>query len=109
MSKYIVEHAPDKFDSRFDDIWIMDGSPESLNHEQGPMVIAKINSRAFSPHIHHALKIADIMAAAPDLLEACKLAYDVIKILAEHHNTKFQGTNTEIILKQAIDKAEGAE
>lgn len=71
-AKLIVTHEPDKFDSRLDVVKIIDASEQSLNHPQGPLTLATINSGAFAPHIEHALELADLLARAPEMFEALR-------------------------------------
>jgi len=76
-----VEHQHDRLDSSEDTIRILDDSPDSQNHPQGPLVIANVNARAFAPYLETPLAYAAAMAAAPQMLKALQLllkAYDEI-------------------------------
>ena len=67
---WLVNYAEDRFDSKRSTIEIVDGSYDSLNHEQGPLVLARINVIPFAPHMDEPLANARLIAAAPDLLLA---------------------------------------
>lgn len=67
---WLVNYAEDRFDSKRSTIEIVDGSYDSLNHEQGPLVLAKLNVFPFAPHMDEPLANARLIAAAPDLLLA---------------------------------------
>lgn len=67
---WLVNYAEDRFDSKRSTIEIVDGSYDSLNHEQGPLVLAKLNVIPFAPHMDEPLANARLIAAAPDLLLA---------------------------------------
>lgn len=67
---WLVNYAEDRFDSKRSAIEIVDGSYDSLNHEQGPLVLAKLNVTAFAPHMDEPLANAHLIASAPDLLAA---------------------------------------
>lgn len=67
---WLVNYAEDRFDSKRSTIEIVDGSYDSLNHEQGPLVLAKLNVIPFAPHMDEPLANARLIAAAPDLLAA---------------------------------------
>ena len=67
---WLVNYAEDRFDSKRSTIEIVDGSYDSLNHEQGPLVLAKLNVFPFAPHMDEPLANARLIAAAPDLLAA---------------------------------------
>lgn len=70
MDTWKVVNEVDQFNSADNDLRIIDASPESLTHPQGPVTLATVNVRAFAPHVEHAEKIAQLMAAAPELLDA---------------------------------------
>lgn len=67
---WLVNYAEDRFDSKRSTIEIVDGSYDSLNHEQGPLVLARINVIPFAPHMDEPLANASLMAAAPELKAA---------------------------------------
>lgn len=67
---WLVNYAEDRFDSKRSTIEIVDGSYDSLNHEQGPLVLARLNVFPFAPHMDEPLANARLIAAAPDLLLA---------------------------------------
>lgn len=67
---WLLNYAEDRFDSKRSTIEIVDGSYDSLNHEQGPLVLAKLNVFPFAPHMEEPLANARLIAAAPDLLLA---------------------------------------
>jgi hypothetical protein len=67
---WLVNYAEDRFDSKRSTIEIVDGSYDSLNHEQGPLVLAKLNVIPFAPHMDEPLANAHLIASAPDLLAA---------------------------------------
>lgn len=67
---WLVNYAEDRFDSKRSTIEIVDGSYDSLNHEQGPLVLAKLNVFPFAPHMEEPLANARLIASAPDLLLA---------------------------------------
>lgn len=66
----------------------------------GYTVLATITDRV---HDDYASKIADLIAAAPELLEACKEAYDWMSI-CPRGTDQWERVQT---LKDAIRKAEG--
>lgn len=67
---WLVNYAEDRFDSKRSTIEIVDGSYDSLNHEQGPLVLAKLNVIPFAPHMDEPLANACLIASAPELLSA---------------------------------------
>jgi hypothetical protein len=67
---WLVNYAEDRFDSKRSTIEIVDGSYDSLNHEQGPLVLAKLNVFPFAPHMDEPLANACLIASAPELLSA---------------------------------------
>ena len=67
---WLVNYAEDRFDSKRSTIEIVDGSYDSLNHEQGPLVLAKLNVIPFAPHMDEPLANARLICSAPDLLAA---------------------------------------
>ena len=67
---WLVNYAEDRFDSKRSTIEIVDGSYDSLNHEQGPLVLARLNVIPFAPHMDEPLANARLIASAPDLLSA---------------------------------------
>jgi hypothetical protein len=70
---WLVNYAEDRFDSKRSTIEIVDGSYDSLNHEQGPLVLAKLNVIPFAPHMDEPLANARLIASAPDLLAALEI------------------------------------
>ena len=67
---WLVRYDEDRFDSKNSTLKIIDGSNDSLNHPQGPLVLARINVIPFAPHMDEPLANARLIAAAPDLLLA---------------------------------------
>lgn len=67
---WLVRYDEDRFDSKQSTLKIIDGSNDSLNHPQGPLVLARINVIPFAPHMDEPLANARLIAAAPDLLLA---------------------------------------
>lgn len=67
---WMIEFEPDDLESKNSRLRIIDGSPESLNHPQGPLVLATLNVSAFAPHLAEPLANADLMVAAPAMLAA---------------------------------------
>jgi hypothetical protein len=67
---WLVNYAEDRFDSKRSTIEIVDGSYDSLNHEQGPLVLAKLNVFPFAPHMDEPLANARLIAFAPQMLLA---------------------------------------
>lgn len=67
---WLVRYDEDRFDSKHSTLKIIDGSDDSLNHPQGPLVLAKLNVFPFAPHMDEPLANARLIAAAPDLLLA---------------------------------------
>lgn len=70
---WLVNYAEDRFDLKRSTIEIVDGSYDSLNHEQGPLVLAKLNVIPFAPHMDEPLANARLIACAPDLLAALEI------------------------------------
>ena len=66
---WLVNYAEDRFDSKRSTIEIVDGSYDSLNHEQGPLVLARLNAMPFNDE-SEPLANAHLIASAPDLLAA---------------------------------------
>ena len=64
-----MNYAEDRFDSKRSTIEIVDGSYDSLNHEQGPLVLARLNAMPFNDE-SEPLANAHLIASAPDLLAA---------------------------------------
>jgi hypothetical protein len=67
---WLVNYAEDRFDSKRSTIEIVDGSYDSLNHEQGPLVLAKLNVIPFAPHMDEPLANAYLISSAPELKAA---------------------------------------
>lgn len=65
-----THYVRDRYDSADNDLRIIDASPESMSHPQGPITIATVNVRPFAPHVEHAEGHARLIAAAPALLAA---------------------------------------
>ena len=66
---WLVNFEKNKFDSRRSKIQVVDGSSDSLNHEQGPLVLAIINVMPFNDE-KEPLANALLISLAPDLLSA---------------------------------------
>lgn len=73
-------------------------STEGSEHELCTVYIK--NGKAIARHVR--LENAPLIAAAPDLLEACK------HVLSQLQQTDFTGTKSEKMLIAAITKAGGA-
>jgi hypothetical protein len=67
---WLVRFDEDRFDSKLSVLEVIDGRDESLNHPQGPLVLAKLNVIPFAPHMDEPLANARLIASAPDLLSA---------------------------------------
>lgn len=67
---WLVRYDEDRFDSKHSTLKIIDGSDDSLNHEQGPLVLASLNVIPFAPHMDEPLANACLIASAPELLSA---------------------------------------
>lgn len=70
---WAVRFDPDRLDSALGDLRVLDASPASMTHPQGPVTIAIVNLRAFAPHVEIALQHAARIAAAPALERALRL------------------------------------
>jgi hypothetical protein len=68
-SPWLFNFEKNKFDSRRSRIEIVDGSYDSLNPEQGPLVLASINAMPFNDE-SEPLANALLISLAPDLLSA---------------------------------------
>ena len=97
----IVNHHEDGLDSRRDDIQIIDSS--TLEHPQGPVVVARMNVPAFAPHLEEQVRLAHLFAAAPDLLKALENALVAIEYYHDHEGCPSLLT----AVKSAIAKAQG--
>lgn len=73
---WAVEFRPDPFDSSRARIEIIDNTPASIEHPQGPLVVATVNVGAFAPHLDHPLAFAYAMAVAPNLIRALRVLVD---------------------------------
>lgn len=67
---WLVDFEQDDLDSRASVLRVLDS--RSLDHPQGPLVIATVNVAAHAPHLEEPLRNASLIAAAPDLLQALK-------------------------------------
>ena len=74
-----IHYERDREDSARNDLRIIDASPESMSHPQGPMTIATVNVRSFAPHVEHAEDHARLLAAAPELFIALKDCLSVMQ------------------------------
>ena len=81
-TKLAVVYTKDLYDSSEDNLRIIDNSPDSLNHPQGPLTIATMNVRAFAPHLDELIETATLFAAAPAMLNALR---DCLDIMAYYH------------------------
>ncbi len=75
---WLVRYERDENDSARSTIRIIDGSPASLTHPQGPVVIAKVTAKAGEPYGGEALANGDLMSAAPEMLEALRKAVQML-------------------------------
>lgn len=71
---WLVRYERDENDSSRSTIRIIDGSPASLTHPQGPVVIAKVNAN----YGGEAFANADLISAAPEMLEALREAVQML-------------------------------
>lgn len=94
---WIVRHERDENDSARSTIRILDGSPASLTHPQGPVVIAKVMAFSGESYAVEALGNADLISAAPEMLEALRAVLNMLP----------KGTMALMIAKAAISKATG--
>ena len=78
LGPWLVDFELDDLDSRSSILRVLD--PRSLDHPQGPLVIANINAAAHAPHLDEPLHNARLIAAAPDLLDALIKARHYVSI-----------------------------
>jgi len=103
-----ITHHIDKFDSSQDRIMLIDNSEPARNHPQGPLVLADVNARAFAPHVELSLSLARVLAAAPDLLNACRLVLFVHTLACEDDGPGKLPTDLANTVRNAITRAETA-
>ena len=65
---WTIDIHEDRFDSRLDLVRIIESGSET--HPQGPLCVAQVNQ-----NLSQALDIANLIAAAPDMLEALELIH----------------------------------
>ena len=102
---WLVNYAEDRFDSKRSTIEIVDGSHDSLNHEQGPLVLAKLNVIPFAPHMDEPMANAYLIASAPELLAALEKAIEHIEDIYLHDGFPAPDFVTEF--RSLIAKANG--
>lgn len=66
----------DEFDSEYWHLRILDASPQSTEHPQGPLTVATINVTAHAPHLDEPLANAALFRAAPKMLAALRYLVD---------------------------------
>jgi len=81
---WLVQIDEDKNDSSFTTIKIVDGSRDSLEHPQGALTLA--NVQTFAPHIKEGIANAHLIASAPDLLDLLESAVARVQIANEEGN-----------------------
>ena len=104
---WLVNYAEDRFDSKRSTIEIVDGSYDSLNHEQGPLVLARLNVIPFAPHMDEPLANASLMASAPELLAALELGLRNIEDIESNDQLNEHERAFADAARAAISKATG--
>ncbi len=104
---WLVRYDEDRFDSQHSTLKIIDGSDDSLNHPQGPLVLARINVIPFAPHMDEPLANASLMASAPELLAALELGLRNIEEIESNDELNEYERAFANAARAAISKATG--
>lgn len=100
---WLVRYELDENDSARSTIRIIDGSQASLTHPQGPVVIAKVTAFAGEPYGGEGLANADLISAAPEMLEALRACERALYFCGDDHTVDSAWAKA----KAAIFKATG--
>lgn len=99
---WLVRYEPGEDGSELSIIRIIEGSPASLRHPQGPVVIANITYKTGDPYGGEALANADLISAAPEMLNALRACERALYLCGDDHTVDSAWAKAKAAISKAI-------